>query len=99
MAALDGKITIESGLRPCIVHIPALTETVRNMSGKRTVKEIRPAEEYKGLFHLWALRSELWRVTVLWRSSCWTDFSHICPCRIRGWHNPRGRANADTVCG
>ena len=22
MAALDGKITIESGLRPCIVHIP-----------------------------------------------------------------------------
>ena len=59
MAALDGKITIERELRPCIVHIPALTETVRNMSGKRTVKEIRPAEEYKGLFHLWAFRSEL----------------------------------------
>ena len=59
MSALDGKITIENGLRPCIVRIPALAETVRNMSGKRTVKEIRPAEEYKGLFHLWAFRSEL----------------------------------------
>ena len=58
MAALNGKIEIE--LRPCIVHVPALTETYCNRSGKRTTKEIRPKEEHKGLFHFWGFRSEVW---------------------------------------
>ena len=44
MAALDGKITIESGLRPCIVRIP---------DKKKQFKEM------KALFHCWDFRSEV----------------------------------------
>ena len=44
MAALDGKITIESGLRPCIVRIP---------DKKKQFKEM------KALFHCWGFRSEV----------------------------------------
>lgn len=51
MAALDGKITIEKELRPCIVHIPAITESYRDAEGKRTVRTLFPEEKHKGLFH------------------------------------------------
>lgn len=44
MAALDGKITIESGLRPCIIRIP---------DKKKQFKEM------KALFHCWDFRSEV----------------------------------------
>lgn len=44
MAELDGKITIESGLRPCIVRIP---------DKKKQFKEM------KALFHCWDFRSEV----------------------------------------
>ena len=44
MAALDGKITIERGLRPCIVRIP---------DKKKQFKEM------KALFHCWDFRSEV----------------------------------------
>ena len=44
MGALDGKITIESGLRPCIVRIP----------GKK-----KQFKEMKALFHCWDFRSEV----------------------------------------
>ena len=60
MAALDEKVKTGIELRPCIVHVPALTETFCNMSGKRTTKEIRSKEEHKGLFHFWGFRSKLY---------------------------------------
>lgn len=44
MAELDGKITIERGLRPCIVRIP---------DKKKQFKEM------KALFHCWDFRSEV----------------------------------------
>ena len=44
MAALDGKITIERELRPCIVRIP---------DKKKQFKEM------KALFHCWDFRSEV----------------------------------------
>ena len=44
MSALDGKITIESGLRPCIIRIP---------DKKKQFKEM------KALFHCWDSRSEV----------------------------------------
>lgn len=44
MAALDGKITIESGIRPCIIRIP---------DKKKQFKEM------KALFHCWDFRSEV----------------------------------------
>ena len=44
MSALDGKITIESGLRPCIVHIPAVTKT-RYPDRKSTAKNERSYQE------------------------------------------------------
>ena len=44
MSALAGKITIERGLRPCIVRIP---------DKKKQFKEM------KALFHCWDFRSEV----------------------------------------
>lgn len=44
MESLDGKITIESGLRPCIIRIP---------DKKKQFKEM------KALFHCWDFRSEV----------------------------------------
>ena len=44
MSALDGKITSESELRPCIVRIP---------DKKKQFKEM------KALFHCWNFRSEV----------------------------------------
>ena len=58
MAALDGKIKIESGLRPCIVHIPEKREYFReNRERKYRVKE--SSKDVKALFHRWSYRSEL----------------------------------------
>ena len=58
MAALDGKITIERELRPCIVHIPEKREYFReNRERKYRVKE--SSKDVKALFHCWIYRSEL----------------------------------------
>lgn len=58
MSALDGKITIERELRPCIVHIPEKREYFReNRERKYRVKE--SAKDIKALFHCWNFRSEL----------------------------------------
>ena len=52
MAALDGKITIESGLRPCIAHIPAVRGTYHK--GEYLVSRIiEPEHDIKALFHCW----------------------------------------------
>lgn len=59
MAALDGKITIEINYRPCIVHIPEVSEKLRNMSGKVTTKVLKESEEHKALFHFWGYHSEI----------------------------------------
>ncbi len=45
--------------RPCIVHIPAVTQNLKNMNGKVTTKIIKEKQEFKGLFHCWSHRSEL----------------------------------------
>ena len=58
MAALDGKITFEKELRPCIVHIPEKREYFReNRERKYRVKE--SAKDIKALFHCWNFRAEL----------------------------------------
>lgn len=52
MSALDGKITIERELRPCIVHIPEKREYFReNRERKYRIK--KSAENIKALFHCW----------------------------------------------
>lgn len=59
MAALDGKITIESGLRPCIVHSPEKREYFReNKEWKCRAK--KSEENIKALFHCWGFRSDLY---------------------------------------
>ena len=58
MSTLDGKITIESELRPCIVHVPEKREYFReNRERKYRIK--KSAEDIKALFHCWGYRSEL----------------------------------------
>ena len=61
MAALDGKITIERGLRPCIVHIPEKRQNYRKKGDNLNVydKVIEPKKDIKALFHCWNYRSEL----------------------------------------
>ena len=50
MAALDGKITIERELRPCIADIPAEIETYPK--GEYLARRIiEPDHEEKALFH------------------------------------------------
>ena len=52
MSALDGKITIERELRPCIADIPAEIETYPK--GEYLARRIiEPAHEEKALFHCW----------------------------------------------
>ena len=52
MAALDGKITIESGLRPCIVYVPAVQEMY--YKGEYLARRIiEPEHEVNTLFHCW----------------------------------------------
>lgn len=64
MAALDGKITIGIGYRPCMVHIPAKTERqsipTKTMGlFKDNYVEVEPGYEIKALFHCWNHCSEL----------------------------------------
>lgn len=59
MSALDGKITIESGLRPCIVHIPAVRNGFRFRKDKIKNNVVRKEKNVKALFHCWNHRSEL----------------------------------------
>lgn len=61
MAALDGKITIERELRPCIVHIPEKRQNYRKKGDNLNVydKVIEPEKDIKALFHCWNYRSEL----------------------------------------
>lgn len=52
MAALDGKITIEIGLRPCIAYIPA--ELAIYPKGEYMARRIiEPEHEEKALFRCW----------------------------------------------
>ena len=58
MSSLDGKITIERELRPCIVHVPEKREYFReNRERKYRIK--KSEEDIKALFHCWGYRSEL----------------------------------------
>ena len=59
MAALDGKITIEKELRPCIVHIPAVSNGFRFKKDKIKNNVVREEKNVKALFHCWSCRSEL----------------------------------------
>ena len=52
MSTLDGKITIERELRPCIAHIPAVRGTYHK--GEYLVSRIiEPEHDIKALFHCW----------------------------------------------
>lgn len=58
MAALDGKITIGTDYRLCIVHIPAVVRKRRqDLNVYREVVE--PEKDIKALFHCWSHRSEI----------------------------------------
>lgn len=60
MAALDGKITIERELRPCIVHIPESSyKTWNRKKQEHEIKTVREEEIHKALFHCWSHRSEV----------------------------------------
>ena len=54
MAALDGKITIERELRPCIVHITEISYKSWD-NEKQEMKHVvkRKEETHKDLFHCW----------------------------------------------
>lgn len=58
MAGLDGKITIERELRPCIVHIPCKVSQqidVSNNSIRYGALERESEDKFiKGLFHMWS---------------------------------------------
>lgn len=65
MAALDGKITIERELRPCMVKIPKRVKkhTVKpasTITGEMTLYTEEPECEIKALFHCWNFCSELY---------------------------------------
>ena len=53
MAALDGKITIERELRPCIVHIPVTRNGFRFEKDKIKNNVAREEKNVKALFHCW----------------------------------------------
>lgn len=61
MGALGGKIIIEKGLRPCIVHIPEKRKNYRKRGDNLNVydKVIEPEKDIKALFHCWNYHSEL----------------------------------------
>lgn len=61
MSALDGKITIERVLRPCIVHIPEKRKNYCKKGDNLNVydKVIEPKKDIKALFHCWNHRLEL----------------------------------------
>lgn len=54
MSALDGKITIEKGPRPCIVHIPEISYKSWNCEEQKMEIIVKRKEEtHKSLFHCW----------------------------------------------
>ena len=53
MSSLDGKITIERELRPCIVHIPEISFDRCCNGIKIDTVLYRKSYERKTLFHLW----------------------------------------------
>ena len=58
MAALDGKITIERELRPCMVKIPKqvkkhIAKPANTITGEMTLYTEESECEAKGLFHCW----------------------------------------------
>ena len=58
MAALDGKITIERELRPCMVKIPKqvkkhIAKPANTIIGEMTLYTEEPECEAKALFHCW----------------------------------------------
>ena len=58
MAALDGKITIERGLRPCMVKIPKqvkkhIAKPANTITGEMTLYTEESEREIKTLFHCW----------------------------------------------
>lgn len=60
MAALDGKITIEIGLRPCMVKIPKqvkkhIAKPANTITGEMTLYTEESEREIKTLFHCWHL--------------------------------------------
>lgn len=59
MEALDGKITIERELRPCIVHIPEKRKNYQTKGDNLNVydKVIEPEHDIKALFHCWSHKS------------------------------------------
>ena len=54
MSTLDGKITIERELRPCIAHIPEKRQNYRKKGDNLNVydKVIEPKKGYKGIISL-----------------------------------------------
>lgn len=60
MAALDGKITIEIGLRPCMVKIPKqvkkhIAKPANTITGEMTLYTEESEREIKAIFHCWHL--------------------------------------------
>ena len=58
MAALDGKITIEKELRPCMVKIPKqvkkhIAKPANTITGEMTLYTEESEREIKALFHCW----------------------------------------------
>ncbi|WP_418428135.1 hypothetical protein [Blautia hydrogenotrophica] len=54
MVGLDGKITIEKELRPCIVHIPEISYKSWNCKEQKMEIVVKRKEEaHKSLFHCW----------------------------------------------
>ena len=65
MSTLDGKITIERELRPCMVKIPKqvkkhIAKPANTITGEMTLYTEEPEREIKALFHFWDYRSELY---------------------------------------
>lgn len=58
MAGLNGKITIERALRPCIVHVPEEREYFYEKR-ERKCRVKKSAKDVKALFHCWDFQSEL----------------------------------------
>lgn len=54
MSTLDGKITIERELRPCIVHIPEISYKSWDNEKRKTKHVVKREEEtHKALLHCW----------------------------------------------
>lgn len=50
---MDNRMIQKEELRPCIVRIGEISQTVRTMQGERKTEVIKEAEIHKGYFHTW----------------------------------------------